>query len=142
VIEVWTDGACHPNPGIGGWGWTRSDGVEKWGGEVETTNNRMELRAIINALESLPENSYGTLYSDSRYCVDGANSWMFSWARRGWPPKIKNRDLWERLLEQRKRQPNVRIRWVRGHADNPGNERADALAEVGRSYVEEAVAAL
>lgn len=127
---------------MGGWGWTRSDGVERWGGEVDTTNNRMELIAIINALQALPPNATGVLWSDSRYCVDGANGWMYGWARRGWPERIKNRDLWRQLLAQRQRQSRVDIRWVRGHAHNPGNERADALAEVGRSYVEEAAAAL
>lgn len=142
MIHVWTDGACHPNPGNGGWGWTRSDGEEAWGGEAETTNNRMELLAIIYALERLPDDASGVLYSDSRYCVDGANAWMFSWARREWPAKIKNTDLWRRLYEQRRRQPGMNIRWVRGHAHNPGNERADALAEKGRIYVAEVSAAL
>lgn len=141
MIEVYTDGSCEPNPGPGGWGWTRSDGQEAFGGEVGTTNNRMELMAIIRALEALPTGE-ATIYSDSRYCLDGLMEWRHSWARKGWTRRekgqavpVKNADLWRRLAALADARSDVTYKWVRGHIGVAGNERADELAEQGRQSV-------
>jgi ribonuclease HI len=137
TIEVYTDGACRGNPGPGGWGvLLRYNGVEKelWGGEPETTNNRMELMAAIRALEALNQECEVDLYTDSTYVRDGITRWMENWKRRGWKTAnrkpVKNQDLWEELDAATARHC-VRWHWVEGHAGHEGNERADALANRG-----------
>ena len=136
-IEIWTDGACSGNPGPGGWGvLIRVDGAEKelHGGEPATTNNRMELMAAIVALESQPKGSKVILHTDSQYVKDGLNKWMAGWKRNGWKTAdrkpVKNQDLWARL-DAAASSHKVDWRWVRGHAGDEGNERADALARKG-----------
>lgn len=134
LLVIWTDGACEPNPGLGGWGWHRSDGMSECGGVLETTNNRMEMTAILESLKALPDGKRVILYSDSQYCVNGLTIWSASWERKGWMKNrqpMPNRDLWLALDEQ-KRRLNVEFRWVRGHNGDAGNERADRLAEEGR----------
>jgi ribonuclease HI len=137
TIEIWTDGACSGNPGPGGWGaLIRIDGSEKElrGGEPATTNNRMELMAAIMALESQPKGSKVILHTDSQYVKDGLTKWMAGWKRNGWKTAdkkpVKNQDLWVRL-EAAAASHKVDWRWVRGHAGNIENERADALARLG-----------
>ncbi len=133
-LEIWTDGSVFPNPGNGGWGYVRSDGQEACGGVANTTNNRMELTAILRALESLEAGATATIYSDSQYCVNGLTTWHAKWKRGGWKRKgieIPNRDLWI-LLDAAGRQVQAKFKWVRGHNGNPGNERADRLADKGR----------
>lgn len=134
-IELFTDGACSGNPGPGGWGAIlRYNGIEKElsGGERETTNNRMELTAVIEGLSALREPCRVRLVTDSRYVADGlGKGWAASWQKNGWRKADKkpalNSDLWERLLELYNRH-DVGIEWVRGHAGHPENERCDALA--------------
>jgi ribonuclease HI len=133
-MEIWTDGACLPNPGLGGWGWHRSDGKSACGGEEATTNNRMEMTAILEALRELPDGAHATVYSDSQYCVKGLTVWRSGWRRKGWMNKtgdMPNRDLWLQLEEEMIRCC-AEIRWVKGHAGDPGNEKADQLADFGR----------
>jgi ribonuclease HI len=138
VVEIYTDGACSGNPGPGGWGAVLSyDGREKemHGGSAElTTNNRMELMAAIEALESLTRPSVVRLHTDSSYVRNGITSWLASWKRNGWrtasKQPVKNEDLWRRLDAAAARH-QVQWLWVKGHAGNPGNERADALANRG-----------
>jgi ribonuclease HI len=137
VVTIYTDGACRGNPGPGGWGAIlSSDGHERelWGGERLTTNNRMELLAAIRALEALKRPCRVQLHTDSAYLRNGITSWLASWKRRGWRTAgntaVKNRDLWEQL-EQLATQHEIDWRWVRGHAGDPGNERADELANRG-----------
>lgn len=134
-LVIYTDGACVPNPGAGGWGWHRSDGAQACGGDRVTTNNRMEMTAILRAMEALPDGATATINSDSQYCVKGLNVWSGRWAKRGWTMKegkpVLNVDLWHALVEQRARL-QVRFAWVRGHAGDAGNERADSLAATGR----------
>ncbi len=136
-VELFTDGACSGNPGPGGWGvlirWQNHE-KELCGGEVETTNNRMELMAAIQGLESLNRGVNATLYTDSKYVKDGISQWIINWKRNGWKTAakkpVKNIDLWKRLdaaLERHK----VEWRWVKGHAGHPENERADELARQG-----------
>jgi len=133
-VEIFTDGACSGNPGPGGWGAIlRYDGVEKEmsGGEAATTNNRMEIMAVIAALEALKKPSQVKIYTDSKYVQQGALEWMPAWIKRGWKTAdkkpVKNVDLWQRL--QVAMQPHkVEIIWVRGHNGHPENERADQLA--------------
>ena len=142
-IDVFTDGACSGNPGPGGWGaLLRFNGHEKelFGGEDESTNNRMELMAAIMALESLKERCHVDLYTDSKYVMDGINSWIANWKKNGWrtaaKKPVKNADLWQRLDEARTSH-DVDWHWVKGHAGHEGNERADELARrgiPGRSY--------
>lgn len=136
-IEIYTDGACKGNPGPGGWGaWLKSGSHERelWGGEALTTNNRMELIAVIEALAALPQPSRVTLYTDSAYVKNGITTWIHGWKARGWTTAdrkpVKNRDLWQRLDALRGGH-QVDWRWVKGHAGDPGNERADALANRG-----------
>jgi ribonuclease HI len=129
-VEIWTDGACSGNPGPGGWGAIlRCRGRERElsGGERATTNNRMELMAAIAALEALTRRSRVRLTTDSRYVQQGIEDWIRGWKARGWPAKIKNQDLWRRLDAARAGH-EVRFAWVRGHAGDVDNERADALA--------------
>lgn len=134
-VEIYTDGACSGNPGKGGWGAVlRYAGKEKelCGGEVETTNNRMELTAVIEALSALREPCAVTLTSDSKYVIDAiTNGWVYSWKRDGWRRKDKkpalNVDLWEKLLPLLETH-QVTFVWVKGHAGHPENERCDQLA--------------
>lgn len=136
-IEVWTDGACDPNPGVGGWGWHRSDGASAFGGEPDTTNNRMEMTAILEALKALPDGARAILHTDSQYCVNGLTIWAAGWERKDWRKKgepMPNRDLWMALDAEKKRL-SVTFRWVRGHNGDAGNEKADRLAVMGREQL-------
>jgi ribonuclease HI len=138
VVDIYTDGACSGNPGPGGWGAVLYyDGREKelHGGEAgKTTNNRMELMAAIQALESLTRQVTVRLHTDSTYLRNGISNWLPGWKRNGWKTAdkrpVKNADLWQRLDAATTRH-DVEWRWVRGHAGNVGNERADALANLG-----------
>ena len=137
TVEVYADGACRGNPGPGGWGvLLRAAGRERelHGGESATTNNRMELTAVIRALESLEARSRVRLYTDSQYVQKGMTEWIHDWKRRGWRTAgrkpVKNVDLWMRL-DELARGHEVEWHWVRGHAGHPENERADALANKG-----------
>jgi ribonuclease HI len=137
VVEVYADGACRGNPGPGGWGvLLRAGGRERelHGGEAATTNNRMELTAVIRALEALAPGARVRVYTDSQYVQKGISAWIHDWKRRGWrtadKKPVKNVDLWTRLDELR-RGHDVEWHWVRGHAGHPENERADALANKG-----------
>src|SRR5205807_46836 len=137
VVEIYSDGACRGNAGAGGWGaLLRARGAEKelYGGEADTTNNRMELMAVIRALEALKRPSHVRLYTDSLYVQKGISVWIHDWRRRGWrtadKKPVKNVDLWQRLGDLAE-QHVVEWHWVRGHAGHPENERADALANKG-----------
>jgi ribonuclease HI len=137
-VEVYTDGACSGNPGPGGWGAVLRYGShqkELYGGQIEpTTNNRMELTAAIEALEHLTRPSVVRLHTDSTYVRSGIMSWLPGWQRNGWKTSdrkpVKNADLWKRLAAAVLRH-EVEWLWVKGHAGDPGNERADALANRG-----------
>ncbi len=136
-VEIWTDGACSGNPGPGGWGaLLKSGGHEKelYGGEAATTNNRMELLAAIVALEAVNAGSKVTLHTDSTYVKDGLTKWIHGWKRNGWKTAakkpVKNQDLWRRL-DAACTAHEVVWKWVKGHAGDEGNERADALARKG-----------
>ena len=133
-VEIHTDGACLGNPGPGGWAALLRYGErerELVGGEVDTTNNRMELMAAIAALEALTAPCEVVLHTDSQYVRQGITQWMANWIRRGWKTAggdaVKNRDLWERLHAAAQRHA-VDWRWVKGHSGNPDNERVDVLA--------------
>jgi len=137
IVEIWTDGACKGNPGPGGWGALLRYGQhekELWGGQSATTNNRMELTAVIEALASLKERCRVVVHTDSQYVKNGILEWMAQWIRRGWRTSdnkpVKNVDLWQKLSAQAARH-DIEWRWVRGHAGDPGNERADELANRG-----------
>jgi len=137
VVEIYSDGACRGNPGPGGWGaLLRYNKREKelWGGEADTTNNRMELMAAIRALEALKRRSHVKLYTDSIYVMKGITSWIHDWKRKGWrtadKKPVKNEDLWRRLDELAARH-EIEWHWVKGHSGHPENERADALANKG-----------
>ena len=134
IVEMYTDGACKGNPGIGGWGvLVKADSrhEELCGHEIDTTNNRMELLAAIRGLEHVGAEQEVILYSDSQYVCRGITEWIEQWKSRGWKTTagklVKNQELWVKLDDLCNRQ-HVRWQWVRGHAGNPGNERADALA--------------
>ncbi|MEX6634369.1 ribonuclease HI [Hyphococcus lacteus] len=134
MIEIYTDGACLGNPGPGGWGVLIIEGNERRehnGGEAETTNNRMELMAAIRALEETSDAPKVTLHTDSQYVKNGINSWIHNWKRNGWKTAarkpVKNKDLWE-VLDAQITGRDIEWRWVKGHAGDPGNERADELA--------------
>jgi ribonuclease HI len=136
-VVVYTDGACRRNPGPGGWGAVlRYNGHERLlhGGETPTTNNRMELMAAIQALETLREPCAITLYTDSTYVRQGLTEWLPQWRRRGWKTAdkkpVKNQDLWQRLDSAAARH-KIDWRWVRGHSGDEGNELADSLANRG-----------
>ena len=136
-MTIHTDGACKGNPGRGGWGAILQSGhheKELWGGEGQTTNNRMELTAAIMALEALKGPSDVALYTDSKYVMQGITEWIGGWKARGWKTAdkkpVKNEDLWKRLDAARARH-EVKWRWVKGHAGHELNERADALANRG-----------
>ena len=136
-VEIFTDGACSGNPGPGGWGTILRYGEhekELSGGDAETTNNRMELTAAIEGLSCLKESCKVTLYSDSKYLIDAVEQgWVYKWRDNGWmrnkKEKASNVDLWERLLLMLAKH-QVKFIWVKGHADNPGNERCDELARM------------
>ncbi|MBI5752809.1 MAG: ribonuclease HI [Hydrogenophilales bacterium] len=137
VVEIFTDGACKGNPGPGGWGALLRYGKtekELCGGERLTTNNRMELLAVIRALESLKRRCAVKLHTDSQYVQKGISEWIINWKKRGWKTAdkkpVKNEDLW-RELDQLAAQHHIEWIWVKGHAGHDGNERADALANKG-----------
>ena len=137
TIEIYADGACKGNPGPGGWGaWLAYDGHEKelYGGEPLTTNNRMELTAVIRALEALKRPFKVRVHTDSVYVQKGISEWIHGWKVRGWRTSdkkpVKNDDLW-RELDHLAQQHQIEWIWVKGHAGNVGNERADALANKG-----------
>jgi ribonuclease HI len=137
VVEIYSDGACRGNPGPGGWGAIlRFNEVEKelFGGEAATTNNRMELTAVIRALEALKQPSRVRVYTDSQYVQKGIKEWIHGWKRNGWKTSdkkdVKNKALWIELDELRKLH-EIEWHWVKGHAGHPENERADALANKG-----------
>ena len=136
-LEIFTDGACRGNPGPGGWGALLKFGArerELCGGEPETTNNRMELTAVIEALKALTRPSPLRLHTDSTYVMQGISKWIHGWKLNGWKTKarepVKNVDLWI-ALDQIVALHTVEWRWVKGHAGHPGNERADQLANRG-----------
>ncbi|WP_303784530.1 ribonuclease HI [Azovibrio restrictus] len=136
-VDIYTDGACKGNPGPGGWGALLRAGAhekEMWGGEPDTTNNRMELTAVIRALEALKRPVSARVHTDSRYVQQGISEWIHGWKKNGWKTAskapVKNADLWQQLdrLASRHRLQWI---WVKGHAGHPENERADALANRG-----------
>jgi ribonuclease HI len=136
VVDVYADGACKGNPGPGGWGVVLRAGTrerELRGAEAGTTNNRMELTAVIRGLEALKDRRRVRVYTDSQYVQKGISEWIHSWKRRGWltadRKPVKNADLWRRL-EALAGAHDVQWHWVRGHAGHPENERADALASL------------
>ncbi len=136
-VELYTDGACSGNPGPGGWGALLLYGDhrrELSGGETSTTNNRMELQAVIEGVRALKRSVPLTIYTDSVYVMKGITEWITGWKRNGWKTAakkpVKNEDLW-RELDQVLEGHDVRWQWVKGHAGNPGNERADELARAG-----------
>jgi len=138
-IDIYTDGACKGNPGPGGWGaWLKSGDAQKelCGGELGTTNNRMEMTAVIEALAALKRPCKVTLHVDSQYVLKGMTEWLPGWKARGWKTAskepVKNVDLWQRLdALVNSGEHQIDWRWVRGHNGDPGNERADALANRG-----------
>jgi ribonuclease HI len=137
IVEIYTDGACKGNPGAGGWGALLQRGAktkELYGGEPITTNNRMELTAVIRALEALEPGSRVRLHTDSQYVQLGISGWIKSWKKNGWrtaaKQPVKNDDLWRRL-DELAGQHDIEWLWVRGHDGNVGNERADVLANLG-----------
>ena len=141
VVDIWTDGACKGNPGAGGWGVLMRYGKNKkelFGGELETTNNRMEMMAVIQALQSLKRPMPIRLHVDSQYVKKGLTEWMSGWIARGWKTAdkkpVKNQDLWEQL-NLLTAQHQIQWIWVKGHAGDPGNERADELANKGVEQV-------
>jgi ribonuclease HI len=143
TVEIYTDGACSGNPGPGGWGaLLLYQGTEKelTGGEQETTNNRMELTAAIEALATLKRPCRVALYTDSTYVRDGITKWLADWKRRSWKTAakkpVKNVDLWRRL-EQAATRHDMEWHWVRGHQGHPENERADELARQGMAPYQE-----
>lgn len=137
IVEIYADGACKGNPGPGGWGaWISYSGHEKelFGGELLTTNNRMELTAVIRALEALNRSCRTKVYTDSVYVQKGISEWIHGWKARNWrtadKKPVKNDDLW-RVLDVLAQQHAIEWVWVKGHAGNAGNERADMLANKG-----------
>jgi len=140
-VTIYTDGACKGNPGPGGWGAVLMLGdaeKEMFGGESLTTNNRMELTAVIKALGALKRACAVDLYTDSQYVRNGIMQWIHNWKRNGWKTSdkkpVKNADLWQ-ALDAQVANHDIAWHWVKGHADNPGNLRADALANRGASSV-------
>jgi ribonuclease HI len=137
TVTIYTDGACKGNPGPGGWGVVlQSGGKEKHmhGGEAQTTNNRMEMTAVIKALEALKMPCHVSLYTDSKYVIQGITEWMEAWKARGWKTAskdpVKNVDLWQKI-DTLINEHQIDWHWVKGHAGHPGNELADALANKG-----------
>ncbi|RPJ48361.1 MAG: ribonuclease HI [Betaproteobacteria bacterium] len=144
VVDIYTDGACKGNPGVGGWGvLLSSDGKtrELFGGEPHTTNNRMELTAVIRALEALKRRCRVRLHTDSKYVQQGISEWIHAWKKRGWKTAdrkpVKNDDLWRQLDELAARH-DIEWLWVKGHSGHDGNERADVLANMGADSVKPA----
>lgn len=142
-VDIFTDGACSGNPGPGGWGAVLRSGdheKELCGGERDTTNNRMELTAAIEALETLTEPCQVTLTTDSTYVRDGITRWLANWKQNGWrtaaKKPVKNQELWQKLDRQASRH-DVTWKWVKGHSGHPENERADMLANQGMIAVKE-----
>ena len=141
MIKVFTDGACSGNPGIGGWGVVilinDSDPIFLKGGEIQTTNNRMELTSTIKALKYFKEHQLITLITDSKYVKDGIKSWIANWKKNGWrttsKKPVKNKELWVELDSQISKH-NITWKWVKGHAGDRYNEKADFLA---RRFIEE-----
>jgi ribonuclease HI len=142
-VELYTDGACSGNPGPGGWAYILRHPAsgkerEQAGAEIETTNNRMELIAVIRGLEALREPAEVDIFSDSQYVLNGLKEWMESWKKRGWrtadKKPVKNRELWEEL-DALKAKHTLRFHWVRGHNEHPENERCDQLAVAAREAV-------
>ncbi|MCM1512584.1 MAG: ribonuclease HI [Oxalobacter formigenes] len=140
-VEIYTDGACRGNPGPGGWGVVMVFGQhckEMFGGELETTNNRMELTAVIRALQALKRPCRVILHTDSQYVKKGITEWIYGWKAKGWKTAarqpVKNTDLWQ-ALDAAQAQHEISWQWVKGHAGHPGNERADALANQGTDEV-------
>ena len=136
-VELYTDGACSGNPGPGGWGVIMRYGdheKELNGGEAATTNNRMEMMAVIEGLSALKKKSHVKIYTDSKYVMDGVTQWLAGWKARGWKTAdkkpVKNQDLWEKL-DTALAAHKVEFFWVKGHAGHPENERADELARAG-----------
>ena len=136
-IEIYTDGACKGNPGVGGWGALLIAGTkekELFGGEKDTTNNRMELMAVIQALGVLKRPCNIVLHCDSQFVLKGITEWITGWKAKGWKTAsrapVKNVDLWQ-ALDQARTQHKIEWKWVKGHAGDPGNERADQLANLG-----------
>ncbi len=136
-VIIYTDGACRGNPGPGGWGVVLSfkgNTKELCGGELETTNNRMELMAVISALEALNKPCDVQINSDSKYVLQGITEWLENWKKRGWKTAnksaVKNEDLWRRL-DNVKNLHKIEWLWVKGHSGHPGNDRADRLANLG-----------
>ena len=140
-VEIFTDGACKGNPGIGGWGaLLRYDGYEKeiYGGEMLTTNNRMELLAAVRALEALKRSCQVNLHTDSQYRRKGVSEWINDWKIRNWKTSakkpVKNDDLWK-MLDRLVQLHEIEWYWVRGHAGHEGNEHADRLANLGVAMI-------
>ena len=136
-VEIFTDGACKGNPGRGGWGALLIAGGNKkelFGGELATTNNRMELKAVIEALSALKRPCEVIVHTDSQYVQKGISEWIHGWKARGWKTAsrepVKNVDLWQ-ALDTAQARHRIQWRWVKGHAGHDGNERADALANLG-----------
>lgn len=143
-VDIFTDGACSGNPGPGGWGAIlRANGAEKelWGGEPQTTNNRMEMMAVIRALGALKRPVSVRLHTDSQYVQKGISEWIHGWKARGWKTAdkkpVKNEDLW-RALDEAATRHEIQWLWVRGHAGHVENERADALARRGAEAARQA----
>ena len=137
TVEIYTDGACRGNPGPGGWGALLIAGKHRkslYGGEHETTNNRMELTAAIEALNALNGTRRVILHTDSKYVKEGIESWLPNWKARGWKTSnrkpVKNQDLWL-ALDEAVGHHQITWKWVKGHSDDPGNDAADALANRG-----------
>ena len=137
LVNIYADGGCRGNPGPGGWGVLMQSGEsskELWGGEANTTNNRMELTAVIRALEALKRPTAAHIHTDSQYVQKGISQWIHNWKRNGWKTAdkkpVKNADLWQEL-DRISQQHRITWLWVKGHAGHPGNERADTLAKRG-----------
>lgn len=137
-VIIYTDGACEGNPGPGGWGYTVVEGDKEiafaHGGETDSTNNRMELQGVIEALAAQPDGTAVTVYSDSKYVVNGSMQWLRNWKRRDWRTKdgsaVKNKEHWEQI-DRHMARLTVRLFWVKGHVGNKWNERADELSLMG-----------